>query len=126
MKTSPSRFSRGRVSRGHVRLGLAASLPFPSESLLEHRSPSSRQHIWEGAGPALGPEPPGLRRSPRTPPIRLISAPPPVRLGTEIALLPTEAGLVVGPELNYCVCGAWMGLIPVIRLADLIRELLQG
>lgn len=56
--------------------------------------------------------------------MRLLSAPP-VRLGTEIALLPREAG-PVRPELDYCVCGAWTGLMPLIRLADLIRELLPG
>lgn len=48
-----------------------------------------------------------------------------IHLGTEIVLLLRESG-PVGPELNYCICGAWMALIHVIRLADLIRELLQG
>lgn len=31
----------------------------------------------------------------------------------------------VSPKSNYCVCGAWMVLIHVIRLADPIREFLQ-
>lgn len=42
------------------------------------------------------------------------------------ALPATAQSGLVGPELNYCVCGAWMALIYVIRLPDLIRELLRG
>lgn len=45
--------------------------------------------------------------------------------GTRIVLLLRESG-PVGPELNYCICGAWRALIHVIRRADLIRELLRG
>lgn len=81
--------------------------PFPLESLTEHHASSYVLHILErgwvpGLLPKVGSEHPCCLFRPLI--IQLFCTPR-IHLGTRIVLLLRESG-PVGPELNYCICGA--------------------